>query len=45
MNAIEAREAEFKERVTASKVDQWQINSAVHHNEWGILQRLILRRS
>jgi hypothetical protein len=32
--AIEAREAEFKGRVAATKVEQWQINSAVHYNEW-----------
>jgi hypothetical protein len=34
MKAIEGREAEFKTRVTATNVEQWQINSAVHYNEW-----------
>ena len=34
MEAIEARESEFKSRVAATKVDQWQINSAVHYNAW-----------
>ena len=34
MKAIEARETEFKERVAATKVEQWQINPAVHYNEW-----------
>jgi recombinational DNA repair ATPase RecF len=32
--AIAAREAEFKKRVEATKVDAWQINSAVHYNSW-----------
>jgi hypothetical protein len=35
--AIEAREAEFKARVAASNVEQWQINPAVHYNEWANL--------
>jgi recombinational DNA repair ATPase RecF len=34
MKAIEARETEFKSRVETTKVEQWQINSAVHYNEW-----------
>jgi hypothetical protein len=36
--AIEAHETEFKSRVAASKVDEWQINPAVHYNEWATLQ-------
>ncbi len=34
VETIAARETEFKERVAATKVEQWQINSAVHYNEW-----------
>jgi hypothetical protein len=34
MKAIEAREVEFKGRAAATNVEQWQVNSAVHYNEW-----------
>jgi hypothetical protein len=34
MKAIEAREAEFKRQVAETNVEKWQINSAVHYNEW-----------
>ena len=37
MEAIATREAELKERIAATKVEQWQINSAVHYNEWAAL--------
>jgi recombinational DNA repair ATPase RecF len=32
--AIEERETEFKKRVATSQAEQWQINPAVHYNEW-----------
>ena len=35
VTAIEARETEFKSRVSATNAEQWQINPAVHYNEWG----------
>lgn len=34
VQAIEKREADFDTLVQASGVDQWQINAAVHYNEW-----------
>lgn len=39
MNAIEAQESEFKKRVAATKVEQWQVNSAVHYNAWADLTK------
>lgn len=38
LTSIEARETEFKSRVAASKVEEWQINPAVHYSEWVALQ-------
>jgi hypothetical protein len=37
VKAIEEREAEFKARVAAADVEKWQINPAVHYNEWATL--------
>jgi hypothetical protein len=34
MKAIEAREAEFRKRVAATEIEKWQVNPAVHYNEW-----------
>jgi len=31
---IAAREKDFTERVKESKVEEWQINPAIHYNEW-----------
>ena len=36
---IAKREAEFAARATASNVEQWQINAAVHYNSWASLGR------
>jgi hypothetical protein len=38
-NLIAAREAEFATLVAATYVDQWQVNAAVHYNEWANLQK------
>jgi hypothetical protein len=35
---IGAQESEFSARVAKSNVEQWQINPAVHYNEWANLQ-------
>lgn len=35
--ALTAREEAFSGAVTASQVEQWQINAAVHYNEWANL--------
>jgi hypothetical protein len=37
-SAIAEREAEFAALVMATQVEQWQINSAVHYNEWANFQ-------
>jgi AAA domain len=39
MQAIEDLEAAFKASVAATKVDQWQVNSAVHYNAWADLHK------
>ena len=38
VKAIETRETEFKARVAATDVERWQINPAVHYNEWATLR-------
>lgn len=39
VTSITAMEKEFADAVAAAKVEQWQINPAVHHNEWANLQK------
>ncbi len=39
ITAITEREARFDSAVEASKVEQWQVNAAVHYNEWANLHR------
>jgi hypothetical protein len=34
LNSIEVREAKFAGVVAQSNVEQWQINPAIHYNEW-----------
>jgi recombinational DNA repair ATPase RecF len=36
--AISDRETDFAARVTKSNIEQWQINPAIHYNEWENLQ-------
>jgi recombinational DNA repair ATPase RecF len=36
---ITAEEAEFDKLIDASQLDQWQVNTAVHYNEWANLTR------
>ena len=36
--ALEKRRNEFRQRVDASNIERWQINPAVHFNEWMNLQ-------
>lgn len=31
---LATREAEFAKLATASKVEQWQMNAAIHYNSW-----------
>ncbi len=38
VEAITAREVEFAATTEASNVEQWQINPAIHYNEWVNLQ-------
>ena len=38
-DALTASETQFAAAVTASNVEQWQINAAVHYNEWAALQK------
>lgn len=38
-NAIADRETVFAALVVASQLEQWQINSAVHYNEWANFQK------
>lgn len=37
--AITTRETEFKKLVADSKVEQWQVNTAIHYNQWENLQK------
>lgn len=37
--SITAMETQFVEAAAAAKAEQWQINPAVHYNEWANLQR------
>jgi hypothetical protein len=37
---VKAREAAFAAAVAAAKVEQWQMNPAVHYNAWANLQQL-----
>jgi hypothetical protein len=39
LSAIQSREDEFAVARTASNVDQWQVNAAVHFNAWADLRR------
>lgn len=39
MSSIEAQEAKFAEHLAQSKVEEWQINPAIHYNEWANFQK------
>ena len=39
MGSIEAREVKFAENLAQSKVEEWQINPAIHYNEWANFQK------
>ncbi len=39
VDAIRAREAALAQAATAAKIEQWQINPAVHYNQWENLQK------
>jgi hypothetical protein len=39
MTAITEQEARFSAAVETSKVEQWQVNAAVHYNEWANLHQ------
>lgn len=39
VKAISERETQYADAATATRIDQWQVNAAVHYNEWANLQK------
>jgi len=39
VTAVISKEVEFGKCIAASQLDQWQVNAAVHYNEWANLTK------
>jgi hypothetical protein len=37
--SLKARHEDFSTKLAKSKMDQWELNAAVHYNEWATLQK------